>query len=350
MADIPAAYRQHTGFAGPGVFVVRIDPDSPGERAHILPGDVLTTVGATPLGSPAQFRSFESTAVAGAPVALGYERYGRPGRASLAPVDLDAFFAAPQGCRSNDADALVASAIEAGRGHAPDAENSAAERALNLYEACAAVESTLDEHTLLKSGDALLLQAAARVSQGRRDDALPFAANASAIYRLATHADGVSAAGREAASGKIATIERAFPSVAAASADDSIALGLHDLSGSLSVLASWSAPASDTDTTLHVRVELHPAAETHFFAAGFKITIDSRYIGPQAVYASDSVPATAAGLRLHPKADVDPREDFRELRRVDLAPGESGTYVLTFIVPNDSEFSGAAATVQYAPR
>jgi hypothetical protein len=349
VGDIPAAYRQHTGYSGTGVFVVRVDPDSPGELAHVLPGDVLTAFGGTALTSPAQFGSVAAAAAPGTAVALAVERYGHPATLNVSPVDRETLFASPARCRASDADGLVSAAIEAGRRRDFEAEETSAERALDLYESCAAADGLRDDRTLLKSGDALLLQAAARVSRGERDAALPFAANAAAIYRFATRSADVSAAGRLVAQGKIDAIGRAFPAAAAAD-DDSIAAGLRTPGEWVTVVSSWSNPAGDTDTTLHVRVNLHPDYEAHFFATGFAISIDSRYIGMQTVYASDQPAAPSAGFSLHAKTDVDPQEDFRRLHRVDVSAGESANYVLTFVVPNDSEFSGAPATLRYEPR
>jgi hypothetical protein len=353
--EIPPDYRQHTGYAGAGVFVAGVLPGSPAEAARILPGDVLVSLGDVPLTTIASFYALTSAAGAGVPVTVGVARYGRALKLTVTPADVDAFFAAPAACRAGDADALMTDSIAAGRRHDPSAEASDAQRALDFYEACASVNGTLDENVLIKSGDALLLQAVAAVSQSDRAAALPFAQNAIAVYAQATRSALVSESNKGVVRAKIATIERAFPEARSAPADGSIALGLRTLSdsqtpGPFSVLATWSTPASDTDTILHLRVELHPEREAHLFVQGFKITITSRYIGRQAVYAIDQPPPETPGGILRAKNDVDPREDFRAVRRADLAPGERKTYVLSFLVPNDSEFSDAADTLEYAPR
>jgi hypothetical protein len=355
VTDIPADYRQHAGFTGPGVFVVSVVPDSPAERAGVLPGDVLTAIAGTPLTSPAQFYTLTSAAAPGSAVTLALSRYGRTLSLPVTLADVDQLYAAPPPCRVGDANAAMSEAIAAGRRHDPAAEASAAERALDLYESCAAIEGQLDEHILIKSGDALLVQAVARVSQSDRAAALPFAYNASAIYSLATRSDVVSEANKKILRAKLAAIAHAFPELHGAP-DGSIALGLRTFSEAqiaspFTVLASWTSPASDTDTMLHLRVDLHPDQEAHFFARGFKVTITDRYIGQQAVYALDQPPPEVSGsVLLRGKADVDPREDIRTVRRVDLGPGEHKVYVLSFLVANDSEFSNAAATIQYAPR
>ena len=355
VVDIPADYRQHTGFTGPGVFVVSVVPDSPAEHARILPGDVLTGFGDTSLTSPAQFYAVTSAAAPGSSVTLALSRYGRTVKLPVTLADVDQLYAAPPPCRVPDANAAMTEAIVAGRRHDPGAETAAAERALNLYESCASVEGQLDEHILIKSGDALLVQAVARVSQGDRAGAVPFAANAIAIYSLATRSSVVSDANKNVARGKIAAIGHAFPELHGATADGSIDLGLRTFSEAetaspFSVLASWSSQASDTDTMLHLRVDLHPDAESHLFARGFKITITDRYIGTRAVYAQDQPPPETPGTVLgRGKTDVDPHEDIRTVRRVDLGPGDHKVYVLSFLVPSDAEFS-AAASLQYAPR
>ncbi len=356
VVDIPAAYREHTGFAGQGAFVIRVVPDSPAERARIVPGDVLTSFAETAVTGAAQFHALTSHAAAGTPATVELERYGHAIRTAVVPVDVDALFGSPQPCRVSEANASISASIAAGRRHDPETESAAAERALNLYESCAAVNGTLDGRILVKSGDALLLQAAARIAQRRRDAALPPAGNARALYRLATQSKAVPAADKATAQGKIAALERAFPALRNAPADDSIGLGMCLLADAQTVspfviLATWSSPANDTYTTLHIRVGLHPEQEVHVFAEGFRITIASRYIGDQFVYALRGDPASAnAGAEKHAKSDVDPREDFRAVGRVDLGPGETGTYVLTFLVPSDSEYSNAAATIQYAPQ
>jgi hypothetical protein len=275
-------------------------------------------------------------------------------KVSVTPASVDAFFATPPVCRSSDADALMIDSIAAGRRRDPAAEATAAQRALDLYESCASVNGALDEHVLMRSGDALLSQAVAAVSQGDRAAAVPFADNAIALYSLATRSGFVSETGKTTARAKIDAIERAFPEARGAATDGSIGLGLLTLAQSqtaspFSVLSTWSAQADDTNTMLHLRVDLHPEHEAHLFAQGFKITINSRYIGPQAIYATDQAPPETPGL-LRSKSDVDPREDFRIVRRVDLAPGDHKVYVLSFLIPSDSEFSGAAATLTYAPR
>jgi hypothetical protein len=355
VVDIPAEYRQHTAYAGAGVFVAAVLPGSPAETAHVLPGDVLQTLGDAPLTTVATFYTLASAAVPGVPVTLGVTRYGRALKLGVTPAGVDAFFSAPAACRAGNADALMADSIAAGRRHDPAAEAGAAERALNLYESCASVNGLLDQNVLIKSGDALLSQAVAAVSQADRAAAVPFAGNAVAIYAQAARAGFVSETDKSVARAKIGAIERAFPEARSASGDGSIALGLRTLAESqtanpVTVLGTWSEPPGDTDTIVHLRVDLHPEHEAHLFVQGFKITIISRYIGPQAIYASDEPPPEAPGGILRSKSDVDPREDFRAVRRADMAPGEHRVYVLSFVVPNDSEFSNAADTLQYAPR
>jgi len=353
--EIPAEYRQHTGYAGPGVFVADVLPNSPAEAAHILPGDVLSAVGGDPLPTTGAFYALTSAAGAGIPVSVAVTRYGRALKLTVTPADVETFFASPAPCRLTEANGLMTDSIAAGRRHDPATEANAAQRALDLYEACAAVNGALDEQVLMKSGDALLSQAVAAVSQADRADAVPFADNAIAMYSLATRSEFVSESNKTLVRAKIDAIQRAFPEARNGAADGSITLGLRSLAESgtgapLSVLSAWSAQADDTNVILHVRVDLHPEREAHLFVQGFKITVNARYIGPQAIYALDQPPPEISSGLLRAKSDVDPHEDFRIARRVDLGPGDHKVYVLSFLIPSDSEFSNAADTIVYAPR
>jgi len=355
VVEIPAEYRQHTGYAGSGVFVAGVLPNSPAEAARILPGDVLSALGDAPLTTTSAFYALTSAAGAGTPIGVAVTRYGRALKLTVTPASVETFFASPAPCRLGEADGLMTDSIAAGRRHDPAAEANAAQRALDLYESCASVNGALDEHVLMKSGDALLSQAVAAVSQADRAAAEPFANNAIAMYALATRSGFVSESNKTIVRAKIDAIERAFPEARSGSADGSITLGLRSLAESgtatpFSVLSAWSAQADDTNVILHVRVDLHPDGEAHLFVQGFKVTINSRYIGPQAIYALDQPPAETSSGLLRPKSDVDPHEDFRIARRVDLGPGDHKVYVLSFLIPSDSDFSDAAATIAYAPR
>jgi|GEM_PF-4045879 len=353
VVEIPDGYRQHAAYSGHGVFVVRVVPDSPAERAGIEPGDVITAVGAASLTSPAQYYATVSAGPAGTPLTIALARYGRNMSVTVSPVPAGELFAEPPTCRVAEADAATSDAIAAGRRRDASTEATSAARAFDLYESCAAGNARLDEHILIKAGDALLVQAAA--AQGDRAAALPFARNAIAIYRLATRSAAVSAKTKNVAKTKFAALAAAFPGVAAGGVDESIALGLQTFSESqpanpFSVLGSWTTPANDQYRILHVRIDLHPQYEAHLFASGFKITIDTRDLGPTPVYALDSAPGPALGAAFKDKRDVDPREDFRTVKRADLGPGESKIYVLSFVIPNDSEYANAVAGIQYAPQ
>jgi membrane-associated protease RseP (regulator of RpoE activity) len=355
VVEIPAEYRQHTGYAGSGVFVAGVLPNSPAEAARILPGDVLSALGNAPLPTTSAFYALTSAAGAGTPISVAVTRYGRALKLTVTPADVDTFFAAPAPCRLGEADGLMTDSIAAGRRHDPAAEAGAAQRALDLYESCASVNAALDEHVVMKAGDALLSQAVAAVSQGDRAAAEPFANNAIAMYALATRSGFVSESNKTIVRAKIDAIERAFPEARNGPADGSITLGLRSVAESgtaaaFSVLSAWSAQAGDTNVILHVRLDLHPEREAHLFVQGFKITINARYIGPQAIYALNQPPAETSSGLLRAKSDVDPHEDFRIARRVDLGPGDHKVYVLSFLIPSDSEFSDAAATIAYAPR
>ncbi|MCA9295692.1 MAG: PDZ domain-containing protein, partial [Phycisphaerales bacterium] len=70
-----AAENQRRGFIGHGVFVRSVEPGSPADRAGLLPGDIITSIGDEDIASNDQLRSVISSTLPGASIKINVWRY-----------------------------------------------------------------------------------------------------------------------------------------------------------------------------------------------------------------------------------------------------------------------------------
>ncbi|MDE2483275.1 MAG: PDZ domain-containing protein [bacterium] len=345
---------------GNGVQILRVLPNSPAERARIIPGDTITMLGSINVTSVLEFQSLMNGVVPGSLVEVTVDRAGTVLHARVDTAYRSQMMGTGSACDAQGAGEDLARARDAVRRRDGAIATLDAERARNRYDACAiSALPSLYYGFVMNDADAQLLQAAGYAGRGKRAIAASVAAQARAYLQAIASGETATAAQRALATRKIEIIDRTFASLSNVSLGEAIvprmAKASDDSTASpFSVLASWTSPGNADLQVLHIRVNLHPSQATNFSGNMFRIRTTSPTAGTETAYGlTVQAPSyqrvdwgSSAPNATITKPDVDPSEDLGYLHALALNAGDARTVVISFIVRSDADVSGAVQTLQ----